>query len=495
MNDQKRNIKILKKKLAILHKQVLELEKREIKFKHLHQALLVSELKYRTLIEQSGQGILIVQPLPLRILFANPAIVDILGYTPDDLASFSASRLIKLLHPDERQGVPGRLRQVMSGKSGFQRQLRIIRKDGKVRWLDVFGRRVDHLGNLSLQLAVVDITERKGAYETLRLSEEKYKTLTEHINIGVYRNTPGPRGKFLEVNSTFCKMFGYKSKGEVSNIWVSTLYQNPEDRRQFNNKMLKYGFVSNQELQLKKRDGAPFIGLVSAVAVKNENGKVKFYDGIVEDITDWKSYQYEVHQGLNKMQRILEETVDALASTLGKRDPYTGGHQQRVTNLACAIAEDMGLSRDVIKGIRVAGLLHDIGKIAIPAEILSKPSRLTVAEFNIVKDHPQIGYEILKSVEFPWPIAEIVLQHHELLDGSGYPRGLRDSRILLEAKIMVVADVVEAMCSHRPYRPAHSLKTSLSEIAKYRGTLYDPEVVDTCLKLFHKKKFQFLPNH
>jgi putative nucleotidyltransferase with HDIG domain len=154
----------------------------------------------------------------------------------------------------------------------------------------------------------------------------------------------------------------------------------------------------------------------------------------------------------------------------------------------------MGLPSEQIKGLRLAGLLHDIGKIAIPAEILSKPSRLTEAEFNIVKDHPQIGHDIIKSVEFPWPIADIVLQHHELLDGSGYPVGLKDGKIRLEAKIMVVADVVEAMSSHRPYRPAHSLEMTLEEISKYRGILYDEDIVDICLKLFLEKAFRFNSN-
>jgi putative nucleotidyltransferase with HDIG domain len=201
--------------------------------------------------------------------------------------------------------------------------------------------------------------------------------------------------------------------------------------------------------------------------------------------------QQELRLSYEKLKRVLEETVQSLASALGKRDLYTAGHQQRVTQLACAIAEVMGFGKMQIDGIRIAGLLHDIGKIAIPAEILTKPNRLTAAEFNLIKSHAQLGFEILKDIEFPWPVAEIVLQHHERLDGSGYPQGLKDGEILLEAKILAVADVVEAMSSYRPYRPARGIEITLDEISQNRGKLYDPDVVDTCLKLFRERGFAF----
>lgn len=199
----------------------------------------------------------------------------------------------------------------------------------------------------------------------------------------------------------------------------------------------------------------------------------------------------KLKQSLEKLRRTLEETVNALASVTEKRDPYTAGHQQRMTQLACAIAKEMNLSAEQIEGIHIAGLLHDIGKISVPAEILSKPGKLLESEFEIIKDHPQVGYDILKSIDFPWPIADIVLQHHERLDGSGYPEGLKAGEILLEARILGVADVVEAMLSHRPYRPARGQKVALEEITKNKGIIYDPEVVDACLKLFTKKGFKF----
>ncbi len=199
----------------------------------------------------------------------------------------------------------------------------------------------------------------------------------------------------------------------------------------------------------------------------------------------------ERKQTFAKLQKSLEGTINALASAMDKRDPYTAGHQQRVAKLARVIAEEMGLSKDEIHGIRIAGMIHDIGKISVPAEILVRPGRLTDIEFSIIKTHSQVGYDILKDIDFPWPVAEIVLQHHERMDGSGYPQGLSGEKIILGARLMAVADVVEAMSSHRPYRPAFPVEKALEEISQNRGILYDAEVVDTCLKLFKEKRFRF----
>jgi len=192
-----------------------------------------------------------------------------------------------------------------------------------------------------------------------------------------------------------------------------------------------------------------------------------------------------------KNQELIDNITKAIALTTAMRDPYTSGHQQRVTQLACAIAEEMGLNKEMLAEIRVAGSLHDIGKMYIPSEILAKPGKLTDTEFDMIKTHSKVGYDILKTIDFPWPIAPIVLQHHERADGSGYPSGISAEDILLEARILAVADVVEAMSSHRPYRPALGRDKALEEISQKKGTLYDPEVVDACLKLFKEKGFKF----
>jgi putative nucleotidyltransferase with HDIG domain len=204
-----------------------------------------------------------------------------------------------------------------------------------------------------------------------------------------------------------------------------------------------------------------------------------------------KRAEEELRQSYAKLQRALEGTVHTLVSAIEIRDPYTAGHQRGVTQLACAIANEMGLSKERTEGIRMAGLIHDIGKISIPAEILSKPGGLNAIEYGLIKNHPRLGHDILKAVDFPWPLAQIVLQHHERLDGSGYPQGLSGDEIILEARILGVADVVAAMFSHRPYRPAHSIEDALEEISQNRGILYDAEVVDVCLELFTEDGFEF----
>jgi PAS domain S-box-containing protein/putative nucleotidyltransferase with HDIG domain len=212
---------------------------------------------------------------------------------------------------------------------------------------------------------------------------------------------------------------------------------------------------------------------------------------IIRDISDARKAEEELRQSLRTLRRTLEETVTALAMTTEKRDPYTAGHQQRVAKLASAIAAKLDLAEERIEGLRVAALLHDLGKIYIPAEILSKPARLTDMEMGIMKTHSEVGYDILKGVSFPWPVADIVLQHHERIDGSGYPRGLMDQDILLDAKIIMVADVVEAMSSHRPYRAALGLQLALEEIEMNKGKRYQRDIVDACLDLFINDGFGF----
>lgn len=209
------------------------------------------------------------------------------------------------------------------------------------------------------------------------------------------------------------------------------------------------------------------------------------------DITARKTAEDELKRSFEQQKIAMEGTVRAIAYTIETRDPYTAGHQRRVTKLACTIGEEMGLSKDRIEGLRMSGELHDIGKIHVPAEILSKPGQISEAEYTIIKTHSQVGHDILKTIEFPWPVAKIVLQHHERINGSGYPLGLTGKDILLEAKILAVADVIEAMATHRPYRPALSIEDSLKEISKNRGKLYDAKVVDICLKVFKEKKFEF----
>ena len=199
----------------------------------------------------------------------------------------------------------------------------------------------------------------------------------------------------------------------------------------------------------------------------------------------------ELRDSLKKLRTAMESIVGALVLAIEKKDPYTSGHQKRVATFASAIAKEMGLPQDQIDGVRMAAMIHDIGKNAIPGQILSKPAKLTDLEMEMIKEHPQIGYDIIKGIEFPWPVAQMVLQHHERIDGSGYPQGLLGDAIYLGAKILGVADVVEAMASHRPYRASLGLEKAMEEISKNSGILYDPDVVDAGLKLIREKGFEF----
>jgi PAS domain S-box-containing protein/putative nucleotidyltransferase with HDIG domain len=618
--------------------------------KKAEDALQESEARYKALYDRSLLCVY-VHDLEGKFLDANNTALNLLGYTRDEIPLLTIASLMS----DDQ--LPLAFRTVEEIKqNGYQKvstQYSLRKKDGTHVWVETDGTLIYRDGKAYAILVLArDITERKQALDALQHSERKYKILTENINVGIYRNTVGSKGKFIEANPTIIKMFGYQDKGDFLSLDVADLYQNSEDRKHFNEKMLNEGFVKNEELRLKKKNGTPFWGSVSAVAVKDENGEVKYYDGIIEDITEFKnaerlqisiykiseaahssqsleelygsiheiiselmaaknfyialydtesdaiSFPYHVDEfdktpkprkagkGLTeyvlrtgqsllasgevfkelerkgeveligadavdwlgaplrirdkiigvlavqsysenvrfkkeheeilkfvstqvataierkraeselkhsyvKLQQILNGTVSALASTSEKRDPYTAGHQHRVTQLACAIAKEMGFTKDQIEEIKVAGIVHDIGKIYVAAEILSKPVKLRDIEMALVKAHCQAGYEILKTIAFPWPVAEVVYQHHERMDGSGYPRGLRGEEILPEARILGVADVVEAMSSHRPYRSARSLQEAMEEISKNRGKLYDATVVDVCLKLFNEKGFKF----
>jgi len=202
-----------------------------------------------------------------------------------------------------------------------------------------------------------------------------------------------------------------------------------------------------------------------------------------------------IQDTLRDLRKAMDGIIQAMAMTVEARDPYTAGHQRRVASLSKAIAREIALPDERIEGVYMAGLIHDLGKISVPAEILSRPGCLTEVEFALIKTHPRTGYDILKSIEFPWPIAEMVFQHHERMDGSGYPRGISGDEILMESRILSVADVVEAMSSHRPYRPALGIDIALEEISRNKGIFYDPQVSASCIRLFKEKRFKFQLNH
>ncbi|MCL5957891.1 MAG: PAS domain S-box protein, partial [Chloroflexi bacterium] len=364
-------------------------------------------------------------------------------------------------------------------------------KDGRL--LNVEGSAnpiLDEQGNIVGFLAIQrDITERKQAEAALQQSEERYRRIVETAVEGIW--VIDAESKTVFVNARMAEMLGYTADEMMGQpLFVFTdeedqsLTETLLDRR-------RHGVREQHDFKFRRKDGSHVWTILSATPIFDEAGRYSAALGMVTNITERKSAEESVKQSFEKLQRTLEGTIQAMAMTVEMKDPYTAGHQQNVGELAAAIGQLLGLSEDRIEAIRLAGLIHDIGKIGIPAEILSKPGRMSDTEFTLIKAHPQVGYDILKRIEFPWPIAQIVHQHHERMDGSGYPLGLSGDEILLEARVLAVADVVEAIASHRPYRPALGIGEALEQISQYRGILYDPQVVEACLKLFTKEGFKF----
>ncbi len=352
---------------------------------------------------------------------------------------------------------------------------------------------IDELVELRQRIAELETSEsqRERAEEALRQSEEELRAIFDGARDGII--VLDKTGRVVRINRYAQEIGGY-TEDELVGKRLDVLEMVPPKSMEkilaAFDKLEKGQDVPPYEIEVYLKTGEKRISEVHSSLVR-QRGSVVGIVGIMRDVTERKRAEEELKQSFERVRSTMEGTVRALISTTERRDPYTAGHQQRVTQLACAIAEEMGLPEDQIEGIRVAGSLHDIGKIYVPAEILSKPGRITDIEFSLIKIHPQVGQEILKAINFPWPVAEIVLQHQERLDGSGYPAGLKGDEILLEARILAVADVVEAMSSHRPYRPTRGIDRALEEISQNRGILYDAEAVDACLKLFTQKGFTF----
>ncbi len=336
-----------------------------------------------------------------------------------------------------------------------------------------------------LLLTIQRAVEKKAAEQALRVSEEQYRELVENASDIIF--TSDLEGHFTSSNPAASRIYGYTLE-EILRLDVADIVAPeylPLARRRILPRSQNAGHVEPYELLTISKDGSPVWVEVSTRLVLKD-GQPASVEGIARDITARKRAEDELQLSVELLQRTLEQTVYSLAAAVETRDPYTAGHQRRVADLALAVAVELGLSEHQSQGVHMAGLIHDVGKIHIPAEILSKPTRLTEVEWNLVKTHPRVGHDILKSIEFPWPVAQIVLQHHERIDGSGYPSGFSGDDILPEARILAVADVVEAMASHRPYRPARALEEALQEIETHRGTLYEARVVDACLRVVEK---------
>jgi PAS domain S-box-containing protein len=330
--------------------------------------------------------------------------------------------------------------------------------------------------------AILDITDRKRVNEALRDSEHRLHTLVQTIPDLIWLKDKD--GVYLSCNPMFERFFGAGEADIVGKTDYDFVDRKLADSfRERDNKAMAAGkTTSNEEWITFADDGHRVFLDTIKTPMYDARGTLNGVLGIGRDITDRRSVE--------RIRKALGGTVQAIAVTVEARDPYTAGHQRRVADLARAIATEMNLPIDIIDGIRMAAAIHDLGKISVPAEILSKPTKLKKTEFDLIKEHSQSGYDILKDIDFPWPVARIVLEHHERMNGSGYPNGLAGDNILMESRIMAVADVVESMGSHRPYRPSLGIEAALEEIEKNGGTIYDNAVADACLRLFRQKGYQ-----
>jgi len=291
-------------------------------------------------------------------------------------------------------------------------------------------------------------------------------------------------GKIIQANKAMCNLFQIDNKNIVGKICIDLLKDSDHQRDICSMELAKK--YKTRQNHIFKINGKFFNCIVDPVL--DENNNIVRMIHILSDVTQQKKAEEELEQNYKKIKKLFEQAIFSFGRLLEVKDPYTAGHQKNVAQIATLIAIDLDLNSEKIEAIRLASLVHDIGKIAIPASILSKPGKISFAEKSMIEMHPQIGYEILKEIDFSYPLAEIVLQHHEKIDGSGYPNKLKNGDILLEARILVVADVVEAMSSHRPYRPAHTIEETLHEIESNKGILYDPDVVDSCIRIFKSGK-------
>jgi len=314
----------------------------------------------------------------------------------------------------------------------------------------------------------------------------------ENLKKSYFIYTCNANGEMTYISPSVSYVLGYSKdefleliKRSGSYFSMSDKYDVPSENSLNGDKTEPY------ETLIPHKNGKPCWFEVSEFPICNETGAVDGVECIFHNISARKKAELGLQASVEKLRKALAGTIQAMAHTVETRDAYTAGHQRRTTNLARTIAQEMGLSENEVDGIRMAGVIHDLGKISVPAEILSKPSKLSSLEFSLIKTHPQTGFDILKGIDFQWPIARIILQHHERLDGSGYPKGIPGNEIMKEAKILAVADVVEAMSSHRPYRATLGTVAALVEITKKKNILYDAEIVDTTVDLFTKKNFQF----
>ena len=437
------------------------------------ESLRESEERFRSLYENATIGLYRTAP-DGTILLANPALVRMLGFSsPDELLvrnlavdGFEPSHpRSEFLRHVEKEGTVSGFEAAWTRRDGTA----LIVRESARAMRDSDGKTLFYDGT------VEDVTERKKAEGALRV---KNWAIESAINSMAMSDLAG---SLSYVNPAFVRQWGYGSPAEILGKSVVEFWQMGDKAKEVAAAVRAEGGWSG-DLVAKRKDGVFFDVHVSSSLVRDATGRPICMQASFEDITERKRAQ-------EALRLSLEGALHAVSAAAETRDPYTAGHQRRVTALAVTIARELGLSDDECNTLRIAGTVHDIGKLGIPAEILSKPGPLSAIELDLIREHSQTASKILADVPFPGPVAEIVLQHHERLDGSGYPHALMGDQILREARILAVADVVEAMASHRPYREARGIDAALGEIEQNAGRLYDSEAVEACLRLFRDKGY------
>ena len=458
------------------------------------EALKESERAYRDIFETAPIGIL-NSTLDGKLLSVNVALSRMLGYnnTEELVDSVNKVGIAQAIYADPVQR--SEIMQDIKRQTGWpQYEVDIKGKNGNIITCRMQVRKVyknnsdviDHF-----EAFIEDITARKQALAALERQREEYRTIFDAVPAAV-AYVDG-KGTFMRVNQPAAAVLGYTPSQMVGKN-LSDVF--PPDEAAIFKSMHSEVFTS----------GIPLTGSINSYTTRTgevkwaQNDVLPYFDSkgkiigtivFSEDVTDRMKAEHGLKLSYEALQKSLQGAVEAIAKIVELRDPYTAGHQARVAELAVAIAEEMGLSEEHINYMRMAARLHDVGKIYVPSDILSKPGKLTKIEYEIIKTHAQGSYDILKSIDFPGPVAQIALQHHERLNGSGYPHGTSGDDIILEARILSVADVVEAMVSYRPYRPSLGLDKALEEIRLGRDNLYDTGAVDACIILFEEKNFTF----